>query len=88
MPGSGRSPGEEKGNPLQYSCLENPRDGEAWRATVHAGHKSLYISFYKQIQPAQLYFNIVLIIFPSKKLTWNFKQLNVFSKDYKARRIN
>ena len=69
MPGSGRSPGEEKGNPLQYSCLENPRDGEAWRATVHAGRKSLYISFYKQIQPAQLYFNIVLIIFPSKKLT-------------------
>ena len=69
MPGSGRSPGEGNGNPLQYSCLENPRDGGAWRDTVHGGHKSLYISFYKQIQPAQLYFNIILIIFPSKKLT-------------------
>ena len=28
--GSGRSPGEENGNPLQYSCLENPMDGGAW----------------------------------------------------------
>ena len=33
--GSGRSPGEGNGNPLQYSCLENPMDREAWRATVH-----------------------------------------------------
>ena len=29
-PGSGRSPGEGNGNPLQYSCLENPMEGEAW----------------------------------------------------------
>ena len=34
-PGLGRSPGEGNGNPLQYSCLENPMDGGAWRATVH-----------------------------------------------------
>ena len=34
--GSGRSPGEENGNPLQDSCLENPMDREAWQATVHA----------------------------------------------------
>ena len=33
--GLGRSPGEGNGNPLQYSCLENPTDGGAWRATVH-----------------------------------------------------
>ena len=33
--GSGRSPGEGKGNPLQYSCLRNPTDREAWQATVH-----------------------------------------------------
>ena len=32
---SGRSPGEGNGNPLQYSCLENPMDREAWWATVH-----------------------------------------------------
>ena len=30
IPGSGRSPGEGNGNPLQYSCLENPIDREAW----------------------------------------------------------
>ena len=35
VPGSGRSPGEGNGNPLQYSCLENPMDREAWRAQVH-----------------------------------------------------
>ena len=34
-PGLGRSPGEGNGNPLQYSCLENPKDKEAWQATVH-----------------------------------------------------
>ena len=33
--GSGRFPREESGNPLQYSCLGNPRDRGAWRATVH-----------------------------------------------------
>ena len=32
---SGRYPGEGNGNPLQYSCLENPMDREAWQATVH-----------------------------------------------------
>ena len=30
IPGLGRSPGERNGNPLQYSCLENPMDGRAW----------------------------------------------------------
>ena len=40
-PGSGRSPGEGNGNPLQYSCLGNPMDGGAWRATVHGAVKSL-----------------------------------------------
>ena len=35
LPGSGRSPGEGNGNPLQYSCLENPMDRGAWWATVH-----------------------------------------------------
>ena len=34
IPGLGRSPGEGNGNPLQYSCLENPRDGGAWWAAV------------------------------------------------------
>ena len=38
--GLGRSPGEGNGNPLQYSCLENPTDKEVWRATVHGVPKS------------------------------------------------
>ena len=38
--GSGRSPGEGNGNPLQYSCLENPMDGGDWWATVHGVAKS------------------------------------------------
>ena len=40
IPGSGRSTGGGHGNPLQYSCLENPMDREAWQATVHSVAKS------------------------------------------------
>ena len=54
IPGSGRSPGEGNGNPLQYSCLENPMNGGAWLATVHGVAKSqtrlsdftIYLSIY------------------------------------------
>ena len=35
IPGSGRSPGVKTGNPVQYSCLENPMEGGAWWAPVH-----------------------------------------------------
>ena len=40
IPGLGRSPGEENGNALQYSCLENPMDKGAWQAAVHGVAKS------------------------------------------------
>ena len=40
IPGSGRSPGGGHGNPLQYSCLENPMDRGAWWAAVHGAAKS------------------------------------------------
>ena len=39
IPGSGRSPGGGNGNPLQYSCLENPMDRGAWWATVHGSQR-------------------------------------------------
>ena len=39
IPGLGRSPGEGNGNPLQYSCLENPMDGGVWWATVHVSQR-------------------------------------------------
>ena len=40
IPRSRRSPGGGHGNPLQYSCLENPMDRGAWQATVHSFSKS------------------------------------------------
>ena len=40
IPGLGKSPGAGHGNPLQYSCLGNPMDRGAWRATVHGVTKS------------------------------------------------
>ena len=40
VPGLGKSPGGGNGNPLQYSCLENPMDRGAWWATVHEVTKS------------------------------------------------
>ena len=40
IPGPGRSPEEGNGNPLQYSCLENPMDRGAWQASVHGVAKS------------------------------------------------
>ena len=40
IPGLGRPPGGGHGKPLQYSCLENPMDRGAWRATVHVIEKS------------------------------------------------
>ena len=40
IPGSGRSPGEGNGNPLQYSCLENPMDRGSWWAAIHRVIKS------------------------------------------------
>ena len=42
IPGSGRSPREGNGNPLQYSCLGNPMDRRAWQATVDGVTKELY----------------------------------------------
>ena len=39
IPGSGRPPEREQGNPLQYSCLEDPTDRGAWRATVHGSRR-------------------------------------------------
>ena len=40
IPGSGRSPGRGHGNPLEYSCLENPMDRGAWRVRLHRVAKS------------------------------------------------
>ena len=61
IPGSGRTPGEGHGNPLQYSCLENSMDRRTWQATVHGvteelgttehvySHSCFYSLFFKTI---------------------------------------
>ena len=41
IPGLGKSPGEGNGNPLQYSCLENPIDRGAWWAIIHEAEEEL-----------------------------------------------
>ena len=73
IPGSGRSPGEVNGNPLQYSCLENPMEGGAWWATVHGVAKSqtrkesqlsdftLLICDQNNFVEIQLIYNVVII---------------------------
>ena len=48
IPESGRSPGERNGNPLQYSCLENPMDGRAWWATQPTGSQRVGLHFHFQ----------------------------------------
>ena len=52
IPGSGRSPGEGNGSPLQYTCLENPMDRGAWQPTLHGiarvGH-DLALSFFLDV---------------------------------------
>ena len=59
IPGSGRSPGGGNGNPPQYSCLENPMGGGAWRATVHGvekGRTRLSGFIYKLLTASTTYF--------------------------------
>ena len=52
FPGLGRFPGEGNGNPLQYSCLENPMDQGAWWATVHGVAKSRTLAQLVKNRPA------------------------------------
>ena len=56
--GSGRSPREVNGYPLQYSCLQNSMDGGAWWATAHGGHKE-----FNMTERPSTYTHILLFIF-------------------------
>ena len=72
IPGSGRSPGEGNGNPLQYSCLENPMDRGAWEATVHGVAKSQtrlsdFTTINFCLSTIVSYFLLILFHFPSAK---------------------
>ena len=73
IPGSGRSPGEGNGNPLQYSCLENPTDRRAWWATVHEVLKSqTRLSDFTYFHFTNLYF---LMQFYPKQISPNSVQV-------------
>ena len=61
IPGSGRSPGEGNANPLQYSCLGNPMDRGAWRATVHGVTKELGMTYWVN-NKIKISFTLVLIL--------------------------
>ena len=64
IPGSGRSPGEGNGNPLQYSCLENPMEGGTWSATVHG---FVYMYDWVRSMFTLNYYNIVNRLYPNTK---------------------
>ena len=59
IPGSGRSSGEGNGNPLQDSCLENPMDRGAWRATVH-GVAGVGYDLATKLPPSELSFPLMI----------------------------
>ena len=60
IPGLGRSPGGGHGNPLQYSCLENSMDREAWRATVHGVCKFVLTGYGKTCRHGEKTVMIIL----------------------------
>ena len=70
IPGLWRSAGEGVGNPLRYSCLENPMDREAWQGTVQGGHKRVRHDLVaKQQQPSPKSVNWLLWTSPSMLLS-------------------
>ena len=74
IPGSGRFPGGENGNPLQYSCLENTMDRGAWRAIVHGGHKESDTAGHTHTHTSSWASQTFLCILPSL-LQLNFKRI-------------
>ena len=86
IPGLGRSSGEENGNPLQYSCLENSLDREAWQATVHGVTKSqTWLSTHKE---SACTWQSVTRTWPQAK-AWVFKarQCGISEKGCEVRQI-
>ena len=81
IPGLGRCPGEGNGSLLQYSCLENPMDGGAWKATVHGVAKSwtwlndftsLYMIFKSHYYKVQKHVNTIKILLKSLEIHFFF----------------
>ena len=69
--GSGRSPEEENGHPLQYSCLGNPVDRGTWRATVHGLSESYTTDVTKQQDP---FLELIQILLCFTHHSWKLEQ--------------
>ena len=78
IPGSRRSPGEGHENPLLYSCLENPMDRGAWRATVHGIAKSQT----RLKWPRCTHARFVIPFLPRSKHLFNFKVVVTVHSDF------
>ena len=75
VPGLERSPGEGNGNPLQYSCLENPMNRVAWsvvQAIVHGGHKTVGHDLPTKQQQQQMSNCIYCELMVSSAGTWTY----------------
>ena len=77
IPGSGRSPGGGHGNPLQSSCLENPRDRGPWRAVVHeVANKRIQLKLLSMQSIIMFYFSFQCpilrdeIVYQARKICW------------------
>ena len=86
--GSGRSPEEGNGNPLQYSCLEDPMDGGAWWATVHGVAKSwtqlndftFDFQIFQQVKALFLFCNVICILLFYKCHIYIYTHLCVYAE--------
>ena len=76
--GLGRSPGEGNGNPLQYSCLENPMDGGTWWATIHG------VAKIDTTERHLLYFTLLTHIYFTVEKSGAQKELGLKSGDLKV----
>ena len=90
IPGSGRSPGEENGNPRQYSCWGNLMDRGAWQATVHRIAKELDMTWRLNNNNASAIFKnrdlvvlnyIHVLVLINKEINWWFTFLLTFTAD-------
>ena len=79
IPGSGRSPGGRRGNPLQYSCLENPMDRGAWWATVHGVAKSR--TWLKQLSSHTPWEYHQIMKVPRASVTLAWLKIRIYSGD-------
>ena len=81
IPGSGRSPGEGNGNPLQYSCLENTMDGGAWWAAVYGVAQSRTQLKWLNSNSSN---RLIIAFLPKEQVSFNFMAAVTTCSDFGA----